>query len=293
MIELRHLRYFLAVAEELNFTRAAERLHMAQPPLSVAIRQLEDELGTQVLTRTTRDVHLTEAGAAFLAGARSTLAELDRSVDAARRAASGEVGRVRVGFSWGARFVTLPAIGRAIQEAHPDLTLLTQEMWNARMPEALRDGLIDIAIAVCPEVSGGLAYERIRAEPLVVLVGAGHRLAAAPDVSLEKLRDDSFLMFPRELAPRFYDLLVAACRRAGFEPTVGNDSFHTNWELGLLEDPSLVALVPASVSTGIGEGVVALRLTAPEPIETVLVWREGAASPAAEAFREAARAATD
>src|SRR5262249_27537591 len=108
MVELRHLRYFLAVAEELNFSRAADRLNMAQPPLSVAIRQLEQELGTPLLTRTTLDVRLTDAGRTFLAGARDTLAELDRAIAEARRASEGEIGRLRIAYSWGARFVTLP-----------------------------------------------------------------------------------------------------------------------------------------------------------------------------------------
>src|SRR5262249_23456342 len=109
MLELRHLRYFVAVAEELNFSPAAERLHMAHPPLSVAIRQLEQELDTPLLTRTTRDVRLTDAGRAFLDGARATLAELEHSIAEAHRASAGEVGQLRVAFSWGARFVTLPA----------------------------------------------------------------------------------------------------------------------------------------------------------------------------------------
>ena len=146
MVELRHLRYFVAVAEELNFSRGAERLHMAQPSVSVAIRQLEQELGTELLTRTTRDVSLTDAGRTFLEGARATLAELDRSIVDARRASSGELGRLRIAFSWGARFVTLPALGKAFRRGHPDVELLTEEMWNSRMPGALRAGLVDLAI---------------------------------------------------------------------------------------------------------------------------------------------------
>src|SRR5215471_15060339 len=148
MAEIRQLRYFIAVAEELNFSRAAERLHMAQPPLSVAIRQLEQELDTPLLTRTTRDVRLTEAGSAFLDGARATLAELDRSIVEARRASAGESGQLRVGFSWGARFVTLPALGQAVPASHPEVELLTEEMWNARMPDALRSGHIDLAVSL-------------------------------------------------------------------------------------------------------------------------------------------------
>src|ERR1700730_7483633 len=108
MLELRHLRYFIAVAEELNFSRAAERLHMAQPPLSAAIRQLEQELGAELLLRTTREVRLTDAGRTFLDGAKRTLAELDRARSDTQRAADGEVGQLRVAFSWSARFETLP-----------------------------------------------------------------------------------------------------------------------------------------------------------------------------------------
>src|SRR6266545_4216228 len=117
MLELRHLRYFVAVAEELNFSRAAERLHMAQPPLSAAIRQLEQELGTQLLLRTTREVRLTDAGQVFLDGARRTLAELERATVDAQRAGAGELGRLRVAFSWSARFQTLPAIGSALRQS--------------------------------------------------------------------------------------------------------------------------------------------------------------------------------
>ena len=112
--ELRHLRYFIAVAEELNFRRAAERLHMAQPPLSAAIRQLEQELGVELLARTTREVHLTDAGRGFLAGAHRTLAELERAASDAQRAAAGELGRLCVAFSWSARFETLPTIGPCV-----------------------------------------------------------------------------------------------------------------------------------------------------------------------------------
>ncbi len=151
MMELRHLRYFVAVAEELNFSRAADRLHMAQPPLSVAIRQLEQELGTDVLRRSTREVTLTEAGRALLEGARRTLTEADLTITAARRAAAGEFGRVRVGFSWSARFQTLPMIGQAFRAGHPDVELLTEEIWNARMPHALRSGALDIAVASAPK----------------------------------------------------------------------------------------------------------------------------------------------
>jgi LysR family transcriptional regulator, benzoate and cis,cis-muconate-responsive activator of ben and cat genes len=291
MAEIRHLRYFVAVAEELNFSRAAERLHMAQPPLSVAIRQLEQELGTPLLTRTTRDVSLTPAGSAFLAGARATLAELDRSIADARRASSGKVGRLRIAFSWGARFVTLPAVGQAFRASHPDVELLTEEMWNAKMAEALRSGQIDLAVSICPEITNGLSYDTIRSERIVALVATDHALAGATEIELEELAEDGFVMFPRELAPRLYEALVGACRRAGFEPKVRSDSFHTSWELGVLGDVPGVALVPESVTRGLPAGLVALEL--PEQtdrVDTAILSREGRQSAAAAAFCSAAHA---
>src|SRR2546421_6553803 len=177
MLELRHLRYFVAVAEELNFSRAAERLHMAQPPLSAAIRQLEQELGAELLLRTTREVRLTDAGRVFLDGAYRTLAELERTRVETARAAAGEIGELRVAFSWSARFETLPAIGRAFRRSHPDVALLTEEMWNARMLTALRSGALDAAVALCPEIDGEFSYLTIRSEPVIALVSKSHQLA--------------------------------------------------------------------------------------------------------------------
>src|SRR5436305_5002865 len=153
MLELRHLRYFVAVAEELNFSRAAERLHMAQPPLSAAIRQLEQELGAELLLRTTREVRLTDAGRVFLDGAYRTLAELERTRVETARAAAGEIGELRVAFSWSARFATLPALARAFRRGHPDVAPVTEQTWAPRMPPALPSGGTDSALSLCPEAS--------------------------------------------------------------------------------------------------------------------------------------------
>jgi DNA-binding transcriptional LysR family regulator len=282
------------VAEELNFSRAAERLHMAQPPLSVAIRQLEQELGTPLLTRTTRDVKLTDAGSSFLAGARATLAELDRSIMEARRASTGQVGRLRVAFSWGARFVTLPALGQAFRASCPEVELLTEETWNSRMLDALRSGVVDLAVALCPEISSELAYETIRSERIVALVTADHPLAGEREIALQALADEGFVMFPREFAPRLYESLVGVCRRAGFEPTIRSESFHTSWELGVLADVPVVALVPESVTRELPTGLVALALKDQvERIETAIVWLKDDSSAVGAAFREVARTAFD
>jgi len=291
-MELRHLRYFVAVAEELNFSRAAERLHMAQPPLSAAIRQLEQELGAELLLRTTREVRLTEAGATFLEGARRTLAELDRAPSDAQRAAAGDLGSLRVGFSWNARFETLPAIGRAFRLSHPDVSLLTEEMWNARMLPALRSGVIDAAVSLCPEVTGKFSYVRVRSEPVIALLAQSHPLAGRDAIELHALSEEGFLLFPRELAPRLYDFMASFCRHAGFEPRIRGESFHSGWELQILADVDVLALAPASVAFDLPEGVASVALAEPaDQLDTAIVWRKDDPSPANRAFRSAAERA--
>jgi DNA-binding transcriptional LysR family regulator len=290
MPELRHLRYFVAVAEELNFSRAATRLHMAQPPLSVAIRQLEQELGTELFLRTTRDVRLTDAGRALLDGARRTLAEADRAVATAKRAGAGDVGQLKVAFSWSARFETLPTLGQAFAREHPDVELLTQEMWNTEMVSALRAGAVDVAISLCPELAPDLNEERIRAERPVAILAQSHALAEEDAIPLGSLADEEFLLFPRELAPRLHDAFVAICRDAGFEPRLRPESFHTGWDLLVLAEVPVVALAPGSVANQLAEGVVAVPLKGtPASLETRLLWRDDDPSPTVDALRSVAR----
>jgi len=289
MPELRHLRYFIAVAEELNFSRAARRLRMAQPPLSVAIRQLEDEIGASLFERTSREVKLTEAGEALLVGARRTLAEADAAVVAARRAAAGELGHLNVGHSWSARVEVLPVLGQAFDNRYPDVELVTEEMWNARMLPSLRSGTIDVAVSICPEISADFSYERIRSEPVIALISSDHELAGEESVRLEALADEDFLLFPRDFAPRLYDFFMSLCRSAGFEPKQQSASFHTRWTLGTW-DASAVALVPQSVSSGLPRGVTAVRISAPpDPLETYLVWRRDDDRAVLAAFVDVAR----
>jgi DNA-binding transcriptional LysR family regulator len=288
--ELRHLRYFIAVAEELNFSRAAQRLHMAQPPLSLAIRQLEQELGTELFQRSTREVTLTEPGRAFLDGARRTLAEAERAVVSAKRAASGDVGQLRVAFSWSSRYETLPTLGQAFRARHPDVELLAQEMWNTQMVPALRSGAVDVAVALCPERAPDIVDEVVRSEPVVAVVRNDHPLAGDDAIRLDDLAGESFVFFPRELAPRLHDVLIALCRGAGFEPQVDSGSFHTGWDLGILGHSRAVALAPRSVASRQAEGVVTVALSdVTERLETSLVWQEGNATPAREALVSLAR----
>jgi len=233
--ELRHLRYFVAVAEELNFSRAARRLRMAQPPLSVAIRQLEQEIGTSLFHRTRHEVKLTEAGAVLLEGARRTLAEAEGAVTAAQRAGAGQLGVLRVGYSWSERFETLPTLGRAMRRSRPDVELLTEEMRTYRMPAALRSGAIDAALAVLPDVVSELSYRVIRRERIVAVLSSSHPLAGEEELPLDALADD-FVLFPRNLAPRLHDFYVGLCRRAGFEPADSRESSRSRWTMGTWND---------------------------------------------------------
>jgi DNA-binding transcriptional LysR family regulator len=290
MVELRHLRYFIAVAEELNFSRAAQRMHMAQPPLSAAIRQLERDLGVDLFARTTREVRLTDAGRAFLTGARRTLADAERAAEDARRAAAGELGHLRIAYSWSTRFETLPALGRAFHASHPDVELLAQEMWNARMPPAFASGSIDIAISLCPEVAAELELAPIRAERLVALVPEAHPLAHEEAIPLATLAEEEFIVFPREIAPRLHDAFMSIFRRAGFEPRVRNESFHTGWDLGVLAEIPAVAMAPQTVAGGLPDGIVAVAVSEPtDSLETCLVWRGDDSSPTVAAFVEVGR----
>jgi DNA-binding transcriptional LysR family regulator len=186
--------------------------------------------------------------------------------------------------------VTLPAIGQAFRASHPDVELLTEEMWNARMPTALRAGLVDVAVSLCPEINSELSYETIRSETIVALVTETHPLAGAQEVALEALANESFVLFPRELAPRLYDLLVGLCRRAGFEPRVRSESFHTSWELGVLADVPVVALVPESVTRGLPAGLLSVQIAEPKGrVDTAIVWGGDESSAVGAAFREVAR----
>jgi DNA-binding transcriptional LysR family regulator len=196
-----------------------------------------------------------------------------------------------VGFSWSARFETLPAIGQAFRARHPDVELLTQEMWNADMASALRRGTIDVAVSLCPELSGDRADEVIRIERPIAILAERHPLAREAEIPVEALADEQFVLFPRELAPRLHDVLVGICRAAGFEPRLRTESFHTSWDLFLLPDVPVVALAPESVAGGLAEGVAAVPLRGPTPgLETRILWQADEPSPMIESFRTAAHA---
>jgi DNA-binding transcriptional LysR family regulator len=163
-------------------------------------------------------------------------------------------------------------------------------MWNARMLPALRSGAIDLAISLCPEIASEFSYQPVRSEPVIALLANSHPLASNHELELRALAEEGFLMFPRELAPRLHDFMTGLCRRAGFEPLLRGESFHSGWELQILADVDVVALAPASVSLDLPEGIAATPISdPPDQLETAIVWREDDPSPSNRAFREAAR----
>jgi len=222
-MELRHIRYFLAVAEELNFTRAAARVGIGQPPLSQQIRSLEEELGAPLFNRLPHGVELTTVGRAFLPEARAALEQADRAARTARRAGRGETGRLRVGFTGSAAFrKEVPAAIRDFRRAFPGVELLLEEAPTAPLLGRLLAGDVDAAF-VRPGRSEapGLNLMDLGDEPMTVALPAAHRLARARTVRIAMLAGEPLILFPRDAGPGLYDQIANACRQAGFEPTLG------------------------------------------------------------------------
>ena len=219
-LDLRQLRYFVAVAEECHFGRAAQRLHMAQPPLSQAIRRLEEDLGVELLERTTRRVALTPAGERFLERSRQILHEVDQAAREAARIAAGEIGRVVIGVVGSATYALLPPVARRLREEYPDIDFeFTSEMLTADQVSRLGDGTIDIALMRPPLATEGLLLRVLRSEPLVVALPESHPLASRDVLDLGELRDETFVTYPADRRSVLYDTFLAACEAHGFHPT--------------------------------------------------------------------------
>lgn len=290
-MELRHIRYFVALGEELNFTRAAERLHIAQPPLSQQIRQLEDELGVTLLQRNSRPVRLTEAGVLFLARARALLASFEDAVADTRRVGRGQAGKLALGFVGSAMFAGLPDIVGAYRDACPDVELVLDEMLAAEIAEALRRRRIDVGFArpaLLPEA--GLAQRVILEEPYVAALPRTHPLAARRSVALAELSDDAFVLYPARPEPSVTGLIVAACSAAGFTPRLAQEVLHLQTAIGLIAAGVGVSLVPeAAARAQTGRGVAYIPLANPTVMAPLTIaWREEDVSPAVQRLLEIA-----
>ena len=274
-MELRHLRYFIAVAEEGHITRAAERLGMQQPPLSQQIKAIERELEVQLFHRKARGVELTEAGAAFLDDARATLAQLDRAVETTRRTARGEQGRICIGVTSTSSFHPLVARAiRAFSEARPKVSLTLEESLSNELLEGLRNERMDaVFIRTAPADAEGLAIQPLLDEPMVTALPSGHPLAkGARDaaIPLKRLAAETFILYGPP-GTGMYDTIIAACHAAGFNPNVGNLGASTQQGPRIGSTLSLVAaglgitFVPASLQRMNIEGVAYRRVKAAAP----------------------------
>jgi DNA-binding transcriptional LysR family regulator len=258
-MELRHLRYFVAVAEEGHVTRAAERLGMQQPPLSQQIRALERELDAQLFRRKPRGVELTEAGRALLADTRAIFAQLDHAVAATRRTARGEEGRLGVGFTSSAPFHPfVPRAIRAFREAFPRVALTLDESGTTELIDGLRHDRIDLAFIRTPVTDPqGLTVHALLDEAMVVALPVGHPLAASgAALALKALAGETFIVYRRPSGPGLYDAIIAACRAAGFSPRIEQEAPRIVSTLNLVAAGLGLSLVPGSLSRMNMDGVV-------------------------------------
>lgn len=247
-MELRHLRYFVAVAEECHFGRAAERLHIAQPPLSQQVKALEADLGVVLLTRSTRKVELTAAGARYLERARAILAAVDEAGEEAVRVDAGEIGRVSIGFTGSATYELVPTLARVLAADFPDVELeLRGEMLTPDQVSALVDGSLDIGFLRPPARHPDLDVRLLRREPLIAVLPEAHPLAAAEAVRLADLRDEPFICYPSHHRSVVYEAVLDACQRVGFRPSEVVEVAETSTLVVFVAAGLGVALVPASV----------------------------------------------
>lgn len=249
-MELRHLRYFVAVAEELHFARAARRLRMAQPPLSRQIKQLEAELKVRLFHRGDRKVQLTQAGALFLPQARETLMQSERAALIAQRAARGELGLLNIATPSSMPFTgILPEMMRAYRQAFPQVQLLLQEMGINRQLQGLVNGDIDIGFIRLPvtHFPVGITAHTILKEKIFVALHADHPLAARERINLASLAEEAFIMYPYDLGGGLYDITMSLCRKAGFAPRIEQEAKTVPMAVSLAAAGLGVALVPGCI----------------------------------------------
>jgi len=246
-IELRHLRYFVAVAEELHFGRAALRLHLAQPPLSQQIRRLEEILGFALFDRTSRSVSLTPAGRAFLERAQRTLRNVNRDIEEARSIGRGEVGSLHFGFVGSAMLTTLPAIFRAYRETNPQVRLHLHESFTSKVIEGLLNGTLDAGLIRDGDPTPGLDAIPIFTEPFVAVLPANHPRAKQKSISPASLRNEAFVHYPRSAGTRAFEKPLALCEQFGFRPDIAQEASHWLSILRLVGAGLGVSIAPACV----------------------------------------------
>ncbi|WP_449553525.1 LysR family transcriptional regulator [Lelliottia amnigena] len=272
MIETRLLAQFIAVAEELHFNRAAQRLHMAQPPLSQAIRRLEQEIGVSLFERTNRSVSLTPAGVTFLDSARDVLRLLDEGVEKTRRVSQGIEGHLTLTFISLAGYAPLLRALKNFRAAYPAVSFTMEEATTQEQNDALEQGRADLGFMRPPgRTSPGLRFDAILREPVVIALPAAHRLADSGTVKLAALQNDHFVSPPRHLGQGFHDQLIQLCEAAGFRPHISQQARQLQTLVTLVASGFGVALLPASLAHEVREDVVfrPLEVDAPDELKHV------------------------
>jgi len=292
MPELRRLRYFIAVAERLHFGRAAQALHISQPPLSRAIRDLEQELGVPLFARSRRRVELTPQGARLLEEARRVTAQLERAVHELRTMGTGEHARLRIGFVSLADYGVLPDLLKTYKAAHPHVRLALREMLSPEQAAALAASELDFGLLL-PPVAGAARLEHlvVQRERFVVALPAKHRLAAArSQLALRELAGEPFVTIPRQIAPRLYDIVAQLAAQAGISLNVAQEAIQMQTVVSLVSSGLGAAIVPASIANLGRRGVVYRALADRHPrLDVWLAWRRAALNGAGREFVALAR----
>jgi DNA-binding transcriptional LysR family regulator len=286
--DLRQMRYFVAVAEHGNFTRAADELHVAQQAVSQQVRGLEATLGVSLLRRSSRKVELTPAGAVFLADAKRVLAASDRAVRRVKAAARGEAGTLRLVYTLATAYQTTPALLELLGDRHPGLKVTVREVYGADVAELLLGGRCDLALAPMTTYPSGLRQRLVRREVLRLAVSSRHSLAEADQVELRALKDHRFEVWPRQMSPGYYDVVVGACRAAGFEPALDeHGAGSTVW--GYIAQGRGAGLVVSSLFEQLPLGITLVDLSPPRPTLAInAVWADDGELPTVNRFLEAA-----
>jgi DNA-binding transcriptional LysR family regulator len=290
-MEFRHLRCFVVLAEELHFGRAAQRLAMTQPPLSVAIRQLEAELGVRLFERNSRGVALTAAGAALLPRARTLLEQAALAVREARDVGQGLAGQLRIGFVGTVVYRGLPQMLREFSAAHPRLRLTLLELGSSEQLVELVHDRLDLGFVHTTRVPAGFAQILVSRQPFVACLPAEHRLAGVRAVALQALEGEPLAIVTRAVSPDYHDRLLAACTDAGFEPHLAFELRHWLSVVSVIAQGLAVGLVPAALQQAGLPGVVFRPLAgALPPYETHCLWRSGRDLSVLGAFLDTVRA---
>lgn len=290
-MELRYLRYFVAVAEELSFSKAALLLNISQPPLSQQILRLEEEVGAPLFARTKRSVRLTPAGEAFLQKARLALEQVEGAVEAARLADQGIIGALRIGFVPSASLGFLPRAVNAYSRAYPKVDITLLDLMTGEQVQRFAEGALDVGFARPPIEGKGFKTMPVVRDPFVAVIPARHRLARRRSLAIEDLRGERFFMVPHSLAPGLYSQTLELCSAAGFYPEIDQEIGQIDIIVNFIAEGLGVALMPRSVRLLHREGVAYRELPRSETLAEIdAVWRDGPRSAILDRFLETVRA---